>query len=276
MLVLQGHQGPVQALAYAPGGAFLASASHDRTVKLWDIGSQRELCTLRGHRGPVECLAFSPDGRWLASGSLDETVRLWDPATGRERHVLPDHWPLVTAVAFAPDGRTLAVGAGDRISGNEPGQVRLWDTTTMEWRADLFRRLEREHGADLGSAWSLAYSPDGRTLAIGAEYPRVLLWDMAGQELRRALAVRAGGRRSPLDTVGWCLSGTRPRGRSGLFWLGTAASLPRSPSHPTAGCCSQAVATGPSSSGTRRRAGSGRHSTGRSAQSTRWRSPRTA
>jgi WD40 repeat protein len=68
--------------ASSPGGKLLASASYDRTVRLWDPATGAVRHTLEGHSDSVNAVAFSPDGKLLASASYDRTVRLWDPATG--------------------------------------------------------------------------------------------------------------------------------------------------------------------------------------------------
>ncbi len=65
-------------MAFSPDGHRLATASLDRTIKLWDTATGQEVFTLRGHTSGVLCIAFSPDGRRIVSGSIDWTARVWD------------------------------------------------------------------------------------------------------------------------------------------------------------------------------------------------------
>jgi actin-like ATPase involved in cell morphogenesis len=174
---LSGHTNTVYAVAFAPDSELLASGSWDKTVKLWEVASGRELRTLSGHTDRVYAAAVSPDGRLLASGSHDKTIKLWEVASGRELWTLSGHTNEVHAVAFAPDGQLLASGSGDET-------VKLWDVASGQQRFTFTlgtRSLRHFFSEVLGGTTS--FSPDGRLVSGGYENA-IRLWEVAsGREL---------------------------------------------------------------------------------------------
>src|SRR5262245_644776 len=76
LATLRGHALALASVAYSPDGKYIATGSYDRTTKVWDAASGKELVTLTGHEAAVEAVAFSPDGKSLATGSYDATVQL--------------------------------------------------------------------------------------------------------------------------------------------------------------------------------------------------------
>ena len=177
---LSGHTGQVSALAWSPDSAILASgAQDDTTVRLWDMPKGAPLRELRGHTGWIRSLAFTPDGKLLASGATDGTIRLWNPATGAAVRTLTGHTDWVSGLSFAPDGASLASSSRD-------GTVRLWDVQTGQERAGFTFQMPLDPDTNT-RRWptGIAFSPDGKQLAVGAVDGILHLLDAAtGKEVR--------------------------------------------------------------------------------------------
>lgn len=214
------------ALAFAADSRLLALGGLSRTIGLWDAYLGRQVGELAGHepsklKGTVAALQFSPDGQWLASGGVDKTVRLWRAADGVCVNVLTGFSDSVKRLAFRPGAPVLAAADKDSVRLFDLGSgaslpVRLPEggVNSLSFTADgslLAVALGGDArkgahpiavvnpadgstvhtlGGDDFLARALAFSPDGRFLAVAPrEGARVQLWDTASWQVVRTLKV---------------------------------------------------------------------------------------
>jgi len=138
---------------------------------------------LSGHSGPISSIAYAADGGMLASGSEDKTIKLWDAMSGGLLRTLTGHLDPVNAIAFSPDGRTIASGSG---TPDEPPKPSNGDNTIKLWDAKSGQLL-RTFSGHRNAVKAVAFAPDGRTVASGAEDETVKIWDVASGHLLRTL-----------------------------------------------------------------------------------------
>jgi WD40 repeat protein len=124
--LLEGHKDCVYTLAFSPDGKLLASGSTDRTTRLWDTATWREITALKQGTN-VYGVAFTPDGSRLACAGADNSIHFWDVATHQEVAELRGHGDYVHAIAFSRDGARLASASGDFTA-------RVWDTVRPQDR----------------------------------------------------------------------------------------------------------------------------------------------
>jgi WD40 repeat protein len=106
---LSGHSSRVNAVAISADGKLALSGSADRTLKLWELDTGREVYALSGHSSRVNAVAISADGKLALSGSVDNTLKLWELDTGRVLATFTGESPFICC-AFAPDGVTVVAG----------------------------------------------------------------------------------------------------------------------------------------------------------------------
>jgi WD40 repeat protein len=192
--LLKGHTKAVYGLAFSPDSKRLASASHDMTVRIWDVDAQTELHTMTGHTGLTVAVAWSPDGSMVASGSYDKTVRLWDADTGDLIRVLAGHTGWVNRVLWSNDGSIFSASVDTTI--------RKWDPLTGETLLVL--------GDSAGSVTDMALSPDGRQLISVGLDGVVRRWDVeTGQLLAASPSPASNVERLAFKSVAWSPDGER-------------------------------------------------------------------
>jgi len=205
--VLQGHDGPVTALGWN-GGPVLASAGVDKKIILWDVAGEKPLQTLTA-AAEVRALVMSPDGKTLASAGDDTGVQLWDVATAKAGAKLSGHTDWVLGLAFSPDGKALASGSFD-------GTVKLWDVAGAKKLIDVAAKAavvpNQPPPAD-NAVMALAFSPDGKTLAVGGSDTLIHLLNVADGKLIRSIPGHGSAVKSlvfhPSGTV--LISGSKDR-----------------------------------------------------------------
>jgi WD40 repeat protein/Flp pilus assembly protein TadD len=185
---LAGHEGKVWSVAFSPDGKTIASGSGDGTVRLWDVAAGKEMHKLKSGREDVRSVAFSPDGKVLAAGggthSSTETnsnlrwkkgqVKLWDAATLQELRTLqPGGDSAVACMAFSPDSKTLAAGV------THGSRTVLFDVAGGK----------EQDSVRFAAGWihAVAFSPDGKHLAIASADHTVRIWDTVGKYIRATL-----------------------------------------------------------------------------------------
>jgi hypothetical protein len=187
----EGHgQSAVRSVAALPDARHLLSAGVDKTLRLWELGSGREIRRMESS-GQVLALALSADGRRALSGGIDKTVQVWDINAGAElKRVALDR--SVISLAFSSDGQLGLAGLDD-------GTIRLLDLNAG-------REIRRLQGHTAGSVRAVVFAPDGLRALSGGDDHTCRLWDLkTGSEMHRlreprstlwSVAISPDGRRA--------------------------------------------------------------------------------
>ena len=170
----KGHTDWIRSVAFDARGQTLATGSHDKTIKLWDVKTG-ELIKSLDNGSRVYSIAFSPDYDTLASGGDEEIVKLWDVRTGHCRQKLIGHRTWVGVVTFGRD----AYGDEVLASGSDDGAIRLWDPSEGTCTQVLIDGGKSIH--------SLSFDPAGTMLASGGADKTVKIWNTQTGQCTRIL-----------------------------------------------------------------------------------------
>ena len=165
MTLVHAYGSRVFSASFSPDGRRMLTAGDDRTAKIWEAVSGRQLLTLKGHRAAIRSAAFSPDGQRMVTGGDDLEVRVWEVSSGKELLAFKGADTPIWCVAFSPDGRRLVTGSQERAA-------KVWETATGRELLTLNKEEE-------GGIWSAAFSTDGRRIVTGSEDGTARVWEAA-------------------------------------------------------------------------------------------------
>ncbi len=157
-VIQKGHEAVVKAVAYTPDGKYLLTGSRDKSIKLWETSSAREVKSYKGHISTINDLAVSKDGKFFASSSADNTAKVWEIKTGKLLFTTPEDRDYMTDVTFSPDGKYLIAGGFDPF-------LKVWDYRTKK----LIKKLAVDPDRGMGLGLNFVFSPDGKYLATGED-----------------------------------------------------------------------------------------------------------
>jgi FOG: WD40 repeat len=163
--VMRGHVGPISRVACSPDGKYIATASADRTARIWETETGKEIFQLTGHTQGVSAVVFRPDGNLLATSAADNTAYLWDAKDGHPIHKLQGHEKPITTIAFSHDG-SLVVTAG------QDGTARIWDVKSGK---EQFK-LEHEHSLNTAQ-----FDRDGKRILTACVDGTAWIWDVSSK-----------------------------------------------------------------------------------------------
>ncbi|SEH07320.1 nSTAND1 domain-containing NTPase [Candidatus Venteria ishoeyi] len=178
--ILQGHRSEISQIRFSPDGKQLLTASSDKSIRLWSLGSLAENAAepviFASHAAPVTALAFSPDGAHIASAASDGIVRIWN-VQGEMLAELSGHQTPINSLVFSPDSLWLLSAAG-ALDSSPDNSMRLWEVSTGKLRFTL-----QGHQASVTQAH---FSPDAQQILSASQDGSARLWSVAtGQELQR-------------------------------------------------------------------------------------------
>ncbi|MEL7001608.1 MAG: caspase family protein [Bacteroidota bacterium] len=163
-VVQKGHYATIKSVAFTPDGKYLLTGSRDKTIKLWEIASGRELRTFFGHTSTINDISVSSDGKFFISSSADQTAKMWEITTGKLIKSFNGHNDYLTSVDISNDNKLLLTSGFDT-------QAYLWDISSSQV-IDTFK-VNPEKG--LGYGTDARFNPRYNQIAFGNDNKTVTI-----------------------------------------------------------------------------------------------------
>ena len=124
-LVINGHDDKITSATFSPDGKAIATSSHDKTIKLWNLQTGKEIHTYEGHSNIVTDVVFSPDGKFIMSTSSDNEARIWNVGSGKPQDIIQCEMGELSLITYSPDGKYVAALS-------VMGKAKIWEVESME------------------------------------------------------------------------------------------------------------------------------------------------
>ncbi|KAH7190134.1 hypothetical protein DER44DRAFT_117701 [Fusarium oxysporum] len=161
--VLEGHSLEVNSLVFSHDSKMVASASHDKTIRIWNVETGECEGVFKGHSESINSVVFSHDSKTVASASNDKAIRIWNVETGECEGVFEGHSKSVNSVVFSHDSKMMASASSDET-------IRIWNVETEECE-----RVLKGHSKSVSS---VVFSHDSKMIASASSDRTIRIWNV--------------------------------------------------------------------------------------------------
>ncbi|MBL6446279.1 caspase family protein [Fulvivirga sp. 29W222] len=180
-VIQRGHYAAIKAVAFTPDGKYLLTGSRDKSIKLWDVASGRELRSFLGHKSTINDIDVTDDGKYFISSSADKTAKFWEISTGKVIRDFVGSKDIMTSVSLSPDGSKLITAGYDWVGS-------LWSMAS----GDTLRTFKVNPDKGLGYGINAMFSPDGSMIAFGNDNRTTAVYDTESGKLIKEMRPTAG------------------------------------------------------------------------------------